>query len=68
MFFHSDSSFIEFVKYDKKNKLLQIKMNGKNYDFCNVPFDLYLEFEAAESHGIFYNSKIKNKYDCPKKM
>ena len=35
---------------------------GDTYSFENVSPEIYQEFEAADSHGKFFHSRIKNKF------
>ena len=60
MEFYSDSSFIDYVKYNHRKQELDIYMYGNKYSFVNIPLSLYMEFKDSESHGKFYNANIKN--------
>ena len=62
-FTHS-SSFVGNVKYDQDNQTMEIILNGKKYDFCNVSERLYDAFEGADSKGAFFNREIKSLHDC----
>ena len=62
-FTHS-SSFVGNVRYDAEESKMRIKLNGKNYDFCNVSERLYDAFEGADSKGAFFNREIKTLHDC----
>lgn len=49
--------------YFVESKRLYIGFNrGNMYSYENVDFELYQEFEDAESHGKFFHSKIKNRF------
>ena len=62
-FTHS-SSFVGNVRYDADESTMRIKLNGKNYDFCNVSERLYDSFEGSNSKGAFFNREIKSLHDC----
>jgi hypothetical protein len=62
-FTHS-SSFVGNVKYDQDNQTMEIILNGKKYDFCNVSERLFDAFEGADSKGAFFNREIKSLHDC----
>jgi len=62
--FTHTSSFVGNVKYDQDNQTMEIILNGKTYDFCNVSERLYDAFEGASSKGAFFNREIKTLHDC----
>ncbi len=62
-FTHS-SSFVGNVKYDQDNQTMEIILNGKTYEFCNVSERLFDSFEGASSKGAFFNREIKGLHDC----
>ena len=62
-FTHS-SSFVGNVKYDQDEQSMEIILNGKTYEFCNVSERLYDSFEGANSKGAFFNREIKTLHDC----
>ena len=62
-FTHS-SSFVGNVKYDQDLQEMEIILNGKTYDFCNVSERLFDAFEGADSKGAFFNREIKTLHDC----
>ena len=62
-FTHS-SSFVGNVKYDQDNQTMEIILNGKTYNFCNVAERLFDSFEGASSKGAFFNREIKQLHDC----
>jgi hypothetical protein len=39
---------------------------GNMYSYENIDFDLYQEFEDAESHGKFFHTKINNRFSYRK--
>ena len=62
-FTHS-SSFVGNVKYDQDEQSMEVILNGKTYDFCNVSERLFDAFEGADSKGAFFNREIKTLHDC----
>ena len=62
--FDPDSSFVGTVKYDQDNQSMQITLNGKKYDFCNVEERLFDSFSGAGSKGAFFNREIKSLHNC----
>ena len=62
--FDPDSSFVGTVKYDQDNPTMQIELNGKKYDFCNVEERLFDSFSGAGSKGAFFNREIKSLHNC----
>lgn len=62
--FDPDSSFVGGVKYDQDNQSMQITLNGKKYDFCNVEERLFDSFSGAGSKGAFFNREIKSLHNC----
>jgi len=62
-FTHS-SSFVGNVKYDQDEQSMQIILNGKTYDFCNVEERLFDSFSGAGSKGAFFNREIKSLHNC----
>jgi len=62
--FDPDSSFVGSVKYDQDNQSMQITLNGKKYDFCNVEERLFDSFSGAGSKGAFFNREIKSLHNC----
>jgi len=43
---------------------MEIILNGKTYEFCNVSERLYDSFEGANSKGAFFNREIRTLHDC----
>jgi len=62
-FTHS-SSFVGNVKYDQDNQSMEIILNGKTYNFCQVEERLFDAFEGSPSKGEFFNREIKRLHDC----
>jgi hypothetical protein len=58
------SSFLESCEYDKKTKILKITFrNGKEYEYKDVPQEVYNDFITAESAGKYYTANIKGQYE-----
>jgi hypothetical protein len=58
------SSFITKAEYNQYFEHLILGLNGKRYDYCGVPTNIWNGFKNADSLGNFYNYSIKNKYSC----
>lgn len=58
------SSAMNAVGYDKETRRLVIEfVQGKNYDFHNVPQHVYDGLMNSSSKGSYYNNHIRNIYD-----
>ncbi len=58
---------IEWIGYEHKRSMLQVEfIVGAIYQYENVPETVYQEFLTAPSHGRFFESNIKNKYQVRK--
>jgi len=62
-FTHS-SSFIGNVRYNRETQGMRILLNGKAYNFCNVPERVFDAFEGANSKGAFFARNIRTQFDC----
>jgi hypothetical protein len=59
------SSAIEAVGYDPSTGLMRIRFTGGNeYDFCDVPENVYQALMSASSRGTYYNDYIRDRYPC----
>lgn len=58
------SSFVQGAWYDKHNEYMIINLSGTNYQYCNLPADIWENFKQASSFGSFYNKNIKGSYAC----
>ena len=57
------SSEIEWIGYEHKNHMLQVEfITGGIYQYENVPAQVYEDFLSTDSHGRFFESKIKGAY------
>jgi len=62
--FTGSSSFVGNVRYDDEDQSMRIILNGKVYNFCNVPQRIFDSFEGAASKGAFFGRSIKGQFDC----
>lgn len=59
------SSVIRRVAYDPGNReLLLTFVTRKAYRYKNVPMAVYAALLAARSKGSFFNSEIRDAYEC----
>ncbi len=55
------------IGYEHKRNMLQVEfIVGSIYQYENVPETVYQEFLTAPSHGRFFESNIRNKYQVRK--
>jgi hypothetical protein len=60
-----DSSAIEAIGYDPASRRMSIRFKeGRTYDFCGVPRQVYKALLAAESKGTYYAEHIRGRYQC----
>lgn len=58
------SSLIAGLHYEPNLRILRVAFqSGKQYDYRNVPPEVYAELDAAESVGKAYNALVKGKYE-----
>lgn len=59
------SSAIDAIGYDKDKQQLFIKFKqGETYTFCRVPESIHQGLMSAVSKGGYYDSFIKDRFDC----
>lgn len=59
-----DSSMMQAIGYDEATRTLHILFNsGKTYEYADVPTDVFADFLAADSKGVFFRSEIDECYD-----
>ena len=59
-----DSSMIDSIGYDPKNKLLEIKfLSSHIYHYEDVPPEIFDEFLNADSKGRFFLDYIEDEYE-----
>jgi len=57
------SSMIEAIWYSEDAERLSVRFkSGKEYDYLDVPVELYQEFLSAPSKGKFFNKHVKGQY------
>lgn len=58
------SSVIASFHYDKINSKLEIRfVSGVRYNYANVPVNIYEEMKKSKSKGVYFNQKVKDKYE-----
>lgn len=58
-----ESTMIRSIGYDVSSSTLEIEFNdGPIWQYYDVPESLWFEFDACDSHGKFFHSRIKNQY------
>ena len=58
-----DSSSISSIGYNMGTAVLEVQfMNGKVYQYMNVPATEWFKMMKAESQGQYFYRNIKNKY------
>jgi len=58
-----ESSNLASVGYDEHEEILEIEFqHGGVYQYFDVPKKVYEELMNADSHGIYFNVNIRNKY------
>jgi len=59
------SSAINSVGYDLATNRMRIAFQqGHSYNYCGVPQSIYEAFMRSFSKGTYYNSHIKDRYQC----
>ena len=57
------SSNLASIGYDPNSETLEIEFkNGSVYRYFNVPSFEHERLMAADSHGVYFNANIKDKY------
>jgi hypothetical protein len=63
----TDSSFLKKVIWDRSNETLIVLFStGSIWGYYNVPFEIYENLLAAESHGRYFNLNIRNMFEAEK--
>ena len=58
------SSEIEWIGYEHKDRMLQVEfIEGPVYRYQEVPHNIFEEFLQASSHGRYFESNVKNKFE-----
>jgi len=59
-----NSTVIRKAYYDGRKKLLTlIFQGGATYNYFKVPKDTYIDLVNSQSCGVFFQSKIRGKFD-----
>lgn len=56
------SSWIGVVCYN--NGSMSIEMQGAEYNFCDVPYDIFGKLVNADSPGTCYHEYVRGRYRC----
>ncbi len=57
------STSLRSVGYDPEHQLLEIEFtSGRVYRYRNVPSEEYTQLMRSESHGQYFNSRIRDVY------
>ena len=60
-----NSTAIMAIGYDEQSMRMKITFQqGHTYDFCRVPKNIFEGLRRASSKGTYYNSHIKDRYQC----
>lgn len=62
--FQNPSSFVGLVTYFPDTQDMIVVLNGKPYNYCNVPQRVFDAFKGADSPGAYYNRNIKGLLTC----
>ena len=62
--FTNSSSFVGNVRYDRDTNQMTMILNGKEYDFCDVPERKFDSLKGSTSMGKAFNDTIKGQHDC----
>jgi len=58
------SSEIEWIGYEHKDRMLQVEfIDGPVYRYQEVPHSIFEEFLQAPSHGRYFESNVKDKFE-----
>jgi len=58
------SSNIKSIGYDENDRILEIVFKGDRiYQYIGVPLVVYTSLMNAQSHGKYFHSNIKDKYE-----
>lgn len=60
-----NSSWIAAIGHDPASGRMRIQTDkGKVYDFCRVPKSVFDSFLSSGSKGQFYDTYIRDRYQC----
>lgn len=59
------SSAISAIGYDEISMRMKIRfIQGDTFDFCRVPSHIHQELMNSNSKGTYYNTHIRDRYQC----
>jgi len=62
-----ESSTFKIAEYDTSTKKLLVTFKGDvQYEYDEVPHDVFTKFRMSESQGSFFNKEIGKKYEYRK--
>lgn len=62
-----ESSTVKIAEYDTSTKKLLVTFKGDvQYEYDDVPHDVFTKFRMSESQGSFFNKEIGRKYEYKK--
>ena len=62
-----ESSTVKIAEYDTSTKKLLVTFKGDvQYEYDEVPHDVFTKFRMSESQGSFFNKEISRKYEYKK--
>ena len=62
-----ESSTVKIAEYDTSTKKLLVTFKGDiQYEYDEVPHDVFTKFRMSESQGRFFNKEIGKKYEYRK--
>jgi len=62
-----ESSTVKIAEYDTSTKKLLVTFKGDvQYEYDEVPHDIFTKFRMSESQGSFFNKEIGKKYEYRK--
>jgi hypothetical protein len=62
-----ESSTVKIAEYDTSTKKLLVTFKGDvQYEYDEVPHDVFTKFRMSESQGSFFNKEIGRKYEYKK--
>lgn len=63
------STVITDITYDQMRARLTVSfVNGRIYEYVDVPAEVVASFQSAFSKGTFFNSYIRDRYDFKELM
>jgi hypothetical protein len=65
-----DSTCLKAVGYDHDRRTLRLAFRDgdREYDYYNVPSEVFDGLLAADSHGQFFLANIRDKFPCTRSM